>query len=114
MIQIFNRSHYEDVVIQKVHKWVDDDTIERRYDHINAFEKLIQENGTVILKFYLHVSPKEQLERLQERRAIAVGERRRAAVELGADERAAALPGIYRDLPSLDFARHLLPPVVGW
>lgn len=67
MIQIFNRSHYEDVVIQKVHKWVDDDTIQRRYDHINAFEKLIQENGTVILKFYLHVSQKEQLERLEER-----------------------------------------------
>lgn len=67
MIQIFNRSHYEDVVIQKVHKWVDDDTIQQRYKHINAFEQLIQSNNTIILKFYLHVSREEQLERLQER-----------------------------------------------
>lgn len=67
MIQILNRSHYEDVVIQKVHGWVDDATIQRRYQHINAFERLIQENNTVILKFYLHVSQKEQHERLQER-----------------------------------------------
>ncbi|MFI5171456.1 MAG: PPK2 family polyphosphate kinase [Chitinophagales bacterium] len=67
MIQIFNRSHYEDVVIQRVHNWVDMPTIERRYRHINAFESLLQENNTVILKFYLHVSQEEQLERLEER-----------------------------------------------
>ena len=67
MIQIFNRSHYEDVVIQKVHQWVDADTIRRRYDHINAFERLLAENGTRVLKFYLHISQKEQHERLQER-----------------------------------------------
>lgn len=67
MIQIFNRSHYEDVIIQKVHAWVDDATIERRYSHINAFEQLVTENETIILKFYLHVSRDEQIERLQER-----------------------------------------------
>ena len=67
MIHIFNRSHYEDVVIQRVHKWVDMPTIKRRYEHINAFEQLIQENNTIILKFYLHVSQKEQMERLKER-----------------------------------------------
>jgi PPK2 family polyphosphate:nucleotide phosphotransferase len=67
MIYIFNRSHYEDVLIQKVHKWVDDNTIKQRYAHINNFEKLLVESGTVILKFYLHISPEEQLERLQER-----------------------------------------------
>lgn len=67
MIQIFNRSHYEDVVIQKVHQWVDADTIRRRYDHINAFERLLAENDTRVLKFYLHISQKEQHERLQER-----------------------------------------------
>jgi len=70
MIQIFNRSHYEDVLIQRVHAWVDIDTIKRRYDHINAFERLLQENGTRILKFYLHVSQKEQHERLAERMEI--------------------------------------------
>lgn len=67
MIQIFNRSHYEDVVIQRVHKWVDMDTIKRRYEHINAFEKLLLENQTHILKFYLHVSQEEQHVRLAER-----------------------------------------------
>lgn len=67
MIQIFNRSHYEDVVIQRVHQWVDEDTIQRRYAHINAFEQLLQENGTRVLKFYLHVSAGEQQERLKER-----------------------------------------------
>jgi len=67
MIQIFNRSHYEDVVIQRVHAWVDEDTIKRRYTHINNFETLLQENGTVVLKFYMHISKDEQTERLQER-----------------------------------------------
>lgn len=67
MIQLFNRSHYEDVVIQKVHRWVDNETIDRRYQHINNFEKLLQENNTLILKFYLHISRKEQNERLSER-----------------------------------------------
>lgn len=67
MIHVFNRSHYEDVVIQRVHKWVDDKTIRQRYAHINAFEKLLVQSGTVVLKFYLHVSKEEQLVRLQER-----------------------------------------------
>jgi PPK2 family polyphosphate:nucleotide phosphotransferase len=67
MIHIFNRSHYEDVVIQQVHKWVEEDVIRQRYAHINNFEKLLAESGTVVLKFYLHVSKEEQLVRLQER-----------------------------------------------
>jgi PPK2 family polyphosphate:nucleotide phosphotransferase len=67
MIGIFNRSHYEDVIVQRVHHWVDGKTIKQRYDHINNFEKLLTENSTSILKFYLHVSKEEQLKRLQER-----------------------------------------------
>ena len=67
MLHIFNRSHYEDVLIQRVHKWVDEKTIRQRFTHINNFEKLLTENGTVMLKFYLHVSKEEQLKRLQER-----------------------------------------------
>lgn len=67
MIHVFNRSHYEDVLIQRVHKWVDEKTIKQRFNHINAFEKLLTESGTTVLKFYLHVSPDEQLQRLQER-----------------------------------------------
>lgn len=67
MIHIFNRSHYEDVLIQRVHKWVDKETIIQRYNHINNFEKLLIENNVLILKFFLNVSKEEQLERLNER-----------------------------------------------
>jgi PPK2 family polyphosphate:nucleotide phosphotransferase len=67
MIHVFNRSHYEDVVIQRVHAWVDEKTIRHRFQHINDFERLLVENGTVVLKFYLHISKEEQLVRLQER-----------------------------------------------
>ena len=68
MIQIFNRSHYEDVLITRVHKWCDDKTAKKRMTAINDFEKLLQEhNNTHILKFYLHISPEEQHQRLTER-----------------------------------------------
>ncbi|MFN8436444.1 MAG: PPK2 family polyphosphate kinase [Cytophagales bacterium] len=68
MIKVFNRSHYEDVLITRVEKWIDDAESQKRFTHINNFEKLISEaNHTIILKFYLHISKEEQLERLQER-----------------------------------------------
>ncbi|MBL7743659.1 MAG: polyphosphate kinase [Chitinophagaceae bacterium] len=68
MIQIFNRSHYEDILVTRVHKWCDDKTAVKRMKAINDFEKLLQEhNSTHILKFYLHISPAEQQERLAER-----------------------------------------------
>jgi PPK2 family polyphosphate:nucleotide phosphotransferase len=66
-IGIFNRSHYEDVLVVKVRKLVSAGEIEQRYEQINAFEKMLAENGTTILKFMLHVSKNEQAERLQER-----------------------------------------------
>lgn len=67
MIQIFNRSHYEDILVPSVEGLFSDDIVEQRYQLINDFEKLIQHNGTHILKFYLHVSYEEQYERLIER-----------------------------------------------
>lgn len=67
VIQIFNRSHYEDVLIQRVHQWVNEATIKQRFDHINNFEKLLTESGVTVLKFYLHLSKEEQLMRLKER-----------------------------------------------
>jgi PPK2 family polyphosphate:nucleotide phosphotransferase len=68
MIQVFNRSHYEDILVTRVHKWCDDETARKRINAINDFEKLLQEhNNTRILKFYLHVSAEEQHERLSER-----------------------------------------------
>ncbi len=68
MIQVFNRSQYEDILVTRVHKWCDDATAKKRMKAINDFEELLQEhNSTHILKFYLHVSPEEQHERLSER-----------------------------------------------
>ncbi|MDQ2863566.1 MAG: polyphosphate kinase, partial [Bacteroidota bacterium] len=64
----FNRSHYEDILITRVHKWCDDITAKKRMNAINDFEELLLlHNNTRILKFYLHVSPEEQRERLDER-----------------------------------------------
>jgi len=68
MIQIFNRSHYEDILVTRVHKWCNDSTAKKRMEAINNFEELLLlHNNTQILKFYLHVSPEEQQERLNER-----------------------------------------------
>ena len=68
MIQIFNRSHYEDILVTRVHKWCDDETAYKRMDAINNFERLLtKHNNTTILKFYLHTSAEEQKERLDER-----------------------------------------------
>lgn len=66
-IGIFNRSHYEDVLVVKVRSLAPPEAIEPRYEDINAFEKMLANNGTVILKFMLHISKDEQKERLQER-----------------------------------------------
>jgi len=64
---IFNRSHYEDVVIVKVHDWIDDNECKRRHAQINDFERLLTETGTTIIKCFLHISKQEQKKRLQER-----------------------------------------------
>jgi PPK2 family polyphosphate:nucleotide phosphotransferase len=66
-IVIFNRSHYEDVLVVRVHNLVDKAIWSARYDQINAFEKILSEEGTTIIKFFLHISKDEQKERLQER-----------------------------------------------
>lgn len=68
MIQIFNRSHYEDIIVTRVHKWCDDATAIKRMKAINDWEELlVKHNNTQIFKFYLHVSAEEQQERLKER-----------------------------------------------
>ncbi|HTL30765.1 MAG TPA: polyphosphate kinase 2 family protein [Tepidisphaeraceae bacterium] len=67
IITIFNRSHYESVLVERVHKLVPKERWEKRYDHINAFEKLLADEGTTIVKFFLHISKDEQKERLDAR-----------------------------------------------
>jgi len=64
MITVFNRSHYEDVLIVRVHDLVPEETWRARYEMINAFESLLAAQGTIILKFFLHISKDEQAERL--------------------------------------------------
>ncbi len=66
-VMIFNRSHYEDVLVVRVHKLVPRAIWSKRYDEINDFESLLHQNGTRILKFYLHISPEEQLARFKQR-----------------------------------------------
>jgi PPK2 family polyphosphate:nucleotide phosphotransferase len=66
-IQVFNRSYYEDVLVTKVDGLVKEGEIRNRYEHINNFEKLLIDDGTMVLKFYLHISHKKQLKRLDER-----------------------------------------------
>jgi len=67
IIKIFNRSQYEDILVTRVHKNIDDATAKKRMEAINHFEKLLTNNNTIVLKFYLHVSHEEQLKRLNER-----------------------------------------------
>ncbi|MEM9442078.1 MAG: polyphosphate kinase 2 family protein [Pseudomonadota bacterium] len=67
MIGVFNRSHYEDVLIVRVHDLAPRDKVEQRYDQINEFERHLAENDVTILKFFLHISKDEQKERLQAR-----------------------------------------------
>ena len=68
MMVVFNRSHYEDVLVTRVHGWCNDEMARKRMKAINEFENLlVEQNNTTILKFYLHVSHDEQLKRLNER-----------------------------------------------
>lgn len=66
-IGIFNRSHYEDVLITRVHGWVSDKVARHRFNQIKEFEELLTESGTAVLKFFLHISNDEQKERLEAR-----------------------------------------------
>lgn len=67
MVTVFNRSHYEDVLIVRVKELVPKSIWSRRYDQINEFEELLTESGTILLKFFLHISKEEQEERLLKR-----------------------------------------------
>jgi polyphosphate kinase 2 (PPK2 family) len=67
MIGVWNRSHYEDVLVVRVHNLVDKKIWKERFEEINNFEKMLTHNGVTILKFFLHISKDEQKERLQAR-----------------------------------------------
>ena len=66
-IVVFNRSHYEDVLVTRVRGWIDREVCERRYDHIRSFEQLLADQGIKIIKCFLNISKDEQKKRLKER-----------------------------------------------
>jgi PPK2 family polyphosphate:nucleotide phosphotransferase len=67
-IQVFNRSHYEDILIQRVNNWIDEETVHKRMKSINAFEELLEyDNNTLVIKLFLNISKDRQREKLQER-----------------------------------------------
>lgn len=109
MMHIFNRSHYEDVLITRVLGLVSTEEAQRRFVAINNFEKLLQQAGTTVLKFYLHVSEKEQRERLLER---VTDPEKHWKYEAGDEEKAKQWPqyrAVYEDV----FA-HCNPTACPW
>jgi polyphosphate kinase 2 (PPK2 family) len=67
MVAVFNRSHYEDVLVQRVHEMVPKSVWSKRFDHINNFERLLTDSNTIVLKYYLHIDLEEQESRLLDR-----------------------------------------------
>ncbi len=67
MFGIFNRSHYESLLVERIHEYAPKEVWKKRYDHVNNFEKMLSDEGTLILKFYLCISKKEQAQRFQDR-----------------------------------------------
>ena len=67
MITIFNRSHYEDVLVTRVLGFTDDEGAEKRFQHINNFENLLEDSGTTVIKFFLHVGKEKQLQKFKDR-----------------------------------------------
>ena len=83
VIGIFNRSHYEDVLVVRVHQLVPESLWRKRYDHINDFERMLTDHGVTILKFMLHISREEQRKRLEERLADSTKNWKFEAGDLG-------------------------------
>ena len=98
-VAIFNRSHYEDVLITRVHKLIDEATCKARYEQIRCFERGLADNGTRILKFFLHISREEQARAL--RRAPA-GPRAQLEDQRVGLHRAGAMGRLHRRLPGRD------------
>ena len=86
-IGIFNRSHYEDVLVVRVHSLVPERLWRKRYDHINGFERMLVDHGVTVCKFMLHISREEQRQRLEERLADPAKNWKFAVGDLGERER---------------------------
>jgi PPK2 family polyphosphate:nucleotide phosphotransferase len=117
-IVIFNRSHYEDVLVVRVHSLVDESSWSRRYDHINEFERILADEGTTILKFFLHISKNEQAERLRARLETPDKQWKFATGDLAERERWDDYQAAFADMlsrTSTDWAPwHLVPADHKW
>ena len=115
---IFNRSHYEDVLVVRVHSLVPRGVWSRRYDQINAFEKLLTDEGTTILKFFLYISKEEQKKRLQARLDDPTKQWKFNAADLKERERWGEYMKAYEDAlskTSTDWAPwYIVPANVKW
>lgn len=118
MIGIFNRSHYEDVLVVRVEDLVPQTMWEARYDHINAFERLLADSGVVIRKFFLHVSRDEQKERFQDRLDRPDKHWKFSRGDLGVREKWAQYMAVYEDALTrchTDYAPwHIVPANKKW
>ncbi|HET7793172.1 MAG TPA: PPK2 family polyphosphate kinase [Rhizobacter sp.] len=94
-VMIFNRSHYEDVLVPAVNGWITPEQTRQRYAHINDFERMLNETGTVVVKFMLHISKDEQGRRLQERLDDPTKRWKFAAADLEARKQWAAYQAAY-------------------
>jgi polyphosphate kinase 2 (PPK2 family) len=95
---IFNRSHYEDVLVPPVNGWITPAQTKQRYAHINDFERMLTETGTVICKFFLHISKDEQRERLMARLDDPTKQWKFAASDLEARKQWDAYQAAYADM----------------
>ena len=108
-MMIFNRSHYEDVLVPSVNQWITPKQTQQRYQQINDFERLLVETGTVVLKFMLHISVDEQRERLQERVNDATKQWKFSMVDLDVRKKWAQYQKAYQAL-----LRATSPPHAPW
>jgi len=117
-IVIFNRSHYEDVLVVRVHDLVPRERWSKRYDHIRSFEQMLVDEGTTILKFFLHVSKEEQRVRLQERIDDPAKRWKFSRADLGErklwDEYAAAFEDMLAKTSSEDAPWYVIPGDRNW
>jgi PPK2 family polyphosphate:nucleotide phosphotransferase len=115
---IFNRSHYEDVLVVRVHGLAPRDLWQERYGHINDFEELLAEHRTIVLKYFLHISKDEQAERLREREQDARTAWKLSVTDWRERERWRAYTGAYEEAISRCAARHapwhVVPANVKW
>lgn len=113
---IFNRSHYEDILVPQVQKTFPSTLIKKRYTHINNFEQMLQDEGTTILKFFLHISQKKQKEKLYNRLLNKTKHRKFDASDWDTHQAFDKYMEIYQDIITTCNTpeRHIIPSDKKW